>query len=82
MNLASEVPMSFLPAGMQTTAKPTQRARPSFTQTEVKIRRPIAENIKHCSQLQPAQYLSRFNYICIVDLCSILKVFAEFISKS
>lgn len=70
-NLASKpMPMSFLPAGMPTySAKPMGRQRPAFTQKETKIRRPVAESIKQCNRLQPAQYIYTYiyYYICKVE---------------
>ncbi len=79
--------MSFLPAGMLTSAKPQQRPRPSLTQgntqNEVKMRRPIVEAMKQCNRLQPSQYIFIFNKILIVEIFLIfIKVFAGFISKS
>lgn len=55
----SNLPMPFMPAGMPYGAsKPIQRARPEYTKMEVKVRRPIAENIKPCNGLHLPQYMA------------------------
>jgi hypothetical protein len=61
-NVASKpMPMSFLPAGMLTSAKPMERLR-NYTQKEEKLRRPVAESIKQCDRSQPAQYIHIYKF--------------------
>jgi hypothetical protein len=63
-NMVSKpMPMSFLPAGMLTSAKPMERQRPTFTQKEAKLRRPVADSITQCDRSQPAQFI--FIYILL-----------------
>ncbi len=62
-NVASKpMPMSFLPAGMLTSAKPIERLRPSYTRKEKQLRRPITERIKQCDRSQPAQYIHIYKF--------------------
>ncbi|XP_032782601.2 putative ATP-dependent RNA helicase TDRD12 isoform X1 [Daphnia magna] len=61
----SNLPMPFMPAGMPYGAsKPIQRARPEYTKMEVKVRRPIAENIKPCNGLHLPQHSGLLQNSC------------------